>query len=660
MKTIKGRKQVETFKILPISYPIIFPESRSLYGHRQVPEELRVPGLVVSFLNQQSKVEKWTYQGGTWAAVSFIRQEAGGNKILEWNTDAATTRKQVPANERKAGMQISYKDADGDWVNEQYIGTAVTAAEWAKDGNWSPMLGQLHLERISNALGLSANQIEIVMFGKKIDKDGLISDAPYWNVLCVDVDYITITQLSFVIDNPNWGDHSVVAYYDRYMNFIKGSNILNNNADKTVFTLDDVKIPESAKFMTLCIRVGGYWDDMVYKSQWKAQKKGIMQRIDNIMNILPFLGVSKFALYSTDKGYLDEDSFFVPDSSGLWDMITVDLFNVTLSDVSFKVQGAGLGGQSVISFFDARGNLISNINNKDPEFTHVDINKVKPPLNTRFVKFSIYGNRYTIRGESLPLHKRVDNSVVLIDSNTGVKEKFSAYSNKTLGFCGDSLTDGYEAYYKGYAQRLANSGIFKKTYNVAKGGAKISDVLNTQLPKLKETCPGVDIISISVCTNDFTEGRAVGEWYSSEPGQKRVYNTTDDTMKAYVNKIMLYIRENFPFAKVIWLTPIRKANWLENGNVDFQGDDLVSKNGVYLSDYRRMLLDTEEVWGCACMDMWYRCQLDPHIEGHRQTFFDGIRTVGGSTAVDGVHVGPKGGERMYEAYLGYLIQFESN
>ena len=102
----------------------------------KVPEELRVPGLVVSFLNQQSKVEKWTYQGGTWAAVSFIRQEAGGNKILEWNTDAATTRKQVPANERKAGMQISYKDADGDWVNEQYIYTDVSNAQWASDLWW--------------------------------------------------------------------------------------------------------------------------------------------------------------------------------------------------------------------------------------------------------------------------------------------------------------------------------------------------------------------------------------------------------------------------------------------------------------------------------------------------------------------------------------------
>lgn len=63
MKTIKGRKQVETFKILPIFYPIIFPESRSLYGHRQVPEELRVPGLVVSFLNEANKVEKWEFQG---------------------------------------------------------------------------------------------------------------------------------------------------------------------------------------------------------------------------------------------------------------------------------------------------------------------------------------------------------------------------------------------------------------------------------------------------------------------------------------------------------------------------------------------------------------------------------------------------------------------
>ena len=115
----------------------------------KVPEELRVPGLVVSFLNKANKVEKWTYQGGTWAAASFIRQEAGGNKILEWNTDAATTRKQVPANERKAGMQISYKDAEGVWTNEQFVGSDTQDVYWTRDENWDAVASTAYMAKSS-------------------------------------------------------------------------------------------------------------------------------------------------------------------------------------------------------------------------------------------------------------------------------------------------------------------------------------------------------------------------------------------------------------------------------------------------------------------------------------------------------------------------------
>ncbi|MCL1614542.1 hypothetical protein [Phocaeicola plebeius] len=61
----------------------------------------------------------------------------GSNKILTWNTDADTTRKQVPSKERKAGMQISYLHPDNGWVNEQYIGTETIDTEWGKNDNWS-------------------------------------------------------------------------------------------------------------------------------------------------------------------------------------------------------------------------------------------------------------------------------------------------------------------------------------------------------------------------------------------------------------------------------------------------------------------------------------------------------------------------------------------
>lgn len=68
-----------------------------------------------------------------------------GNNILEWNTDAATTRKQVPLENRKAGMQISYQPTDGDWVNEQYIGTSFTDIEWENDNNWDKIPNQEQL-----------------------------------------------------------------------------------------------------------------------------------------------------------------------------------------------------------------------------------------------------------------------------------------------------------------------------------------------------------------------------------------------------------------------------------------------------------------------------------------------------------------------------------
>lgn len=102
----------------------------------QVPAELRTAGLKVSFLNSAGKPESWKYQGGSWAVPNFIKEADGGNKILTWVTDTATTRKQVSVNERKAGMQISYKPDGEDWVNEQYIGTSLTDTEWVKNENW--------------------------------------------------------------------------------------------------------------------------------------------------------------------------------------------------------------------------------------------------------------------------------------------------------------------------------------------------------------------------------------------------------------------------------------------------------------------------------------------------------------------------------------------
>lgn len=122
-----------------------------------VPSDVRKIGLIITYktdattsVTEQfigSDVSGWTTDAN-WKNVG----SEGGNKILEWKTDAATTRKKVPVKERKAGMQISYKPTDSDWVNEQYVGTSFTDTEWVKDSNWEKIPKQKQLTELENEI----------------------------------------------------------------------------------------------------------------------------------------------------------------------------------------------------------------------------------------------------------------------------------------------------------------------------------------------------------------------------------------------------------------------------------------------------------------------------------------------------------------------------
>lgn len=118
----------------------------------QVPSKYRSVGIKCAFINESGKPECWKYQGGSWTAGNFTKEADGGNKILIWLTDASTTRKQVALSERKSLLQISYKNNDGDIVNEQYIGTNITDTEWGKDSNWDKIPNQKLISELDNKI----------------------------------------------------------------------------------------------------------------------------------------------------------------------------------------------------------------------------------------------------------------------------------------------------------------------------------------------------------------------------------------------------------------------------------------------------------------------------------------------------------------------------
>lgn len=120
------------------------------------------------------------YDGANFQATDFAGgagNSSGGNMILEWNTDVATTRKQVKQADRKEGMQISYKNDSGEWINEQYIGTSVTDTEWVKDANWESIASRSDIDDIQTALGLTYKSYSREYISGFISDKGVVTES---------------------------------------------------------------------------------------------------------------------------------------------------------------------------------------------------------------------------------------------------------------------------------------------------------------------------------------------------------------------------------------------------------------------------------------------------------------------------------------------------
>ena len=180
-------------------------------------------GTYVNFSNLvidigQLGILKWN---GTWSKQVLEIGAGGGNMILDWNTDVATTRKQVISKLRKPGMQISYKDPDNGWINEQYTGAAVNDAERSNDNKWETIPNQEELLRIEGNIGVSF--CKEVFYKEKgntiVNSSGSFSSYAYGKT----TDYIEVGEMKSVsIHNliTEIGGAVAVAFYDSEKSFI--------------------------------------------------------------------------------------------------------------------------------------------------------------------------------------------------------------------------------------------------------------------------------------------------------------------------------------------------------------------------------------------------------------------------------------------------------
>lgn len=123
-------------------------------------------GTYVNFSNitidvGQLGVLKWD---GSWSKQVLELGASGGNMILEWNTDVATTRKSVPLKYRKLGLQVSYKKNNKEWITEQYIyqENYVYDTVWQNDNNWQTIQTDKSLNDKFETISVNSSKIRRV------------------------------------------------------------------------------------------------------------------------------------------------------------------------------------------------------------------------------------------------------------------------------------------------------------------------------------------------------------------------------------------------------------------------------------------------------------------------------------------------------------------
>lgn len=175
----------------------------------------------------------------------------GGNRILEWKSDAATTRKQVTLKDRKELLQISYKDGEGNSINEQYIGTAFDDTSWADDSNWNRIYdSQYH--PIIEGKGVADFIVGHAINANTGEKTSYDSSWKYCEVRVSG--YSTIT-CDVAYSSSGIG----IAFYDKDGAFISGFTKATNNYGENI----SVDIPDGA------VTAKWPWSDnyMPYKSE---------------------------------------------------------------------------------------------------------------------------------------------------------------------------------------------------------------------------------------------------------------------------------------------------------------------------------------------------------------------------------------------------------
>lgn len=302
-----------------------------------------------------------------------LSKSGGGNLILEWNTDEVTTRKSIPAGKRKQGMQISYKK-DGNWINEQFVGTDLSDEKFPLDVFWVSMADNY------------------VFFDEWV-QGFLLSDGRF----SASANYRATPYISLLENNKQVflfntfqkeSGTKGMCFYDQDKVFISG---YDTEYGQTIY-----QCPEGARFFRVCKYANR--DGRVALSKSETISSLLIpkteEEVEKEVNIISYIPDSLFK-----RGLIKKDGSINTTAWQYLDFIRVIPGSKIKLTVQTSTSASGTGGFLLYAFYSAMNtqSFISGKIYNDGEVPSFD-EEITIPDNAYYMRITAPVNRNTIKG----------------------------------------------------------------------------------------------------------------------------------------------------------------------------------------------------------------------------------------------------------------------
>jgi len=254
--------------------------------------------------------------------------------------------------------------------------------------------------------------------------------------------------------------------------------------------------------------------------------------------------------------------------------------------------------------------------------------------------------------------------------NTSTSERIIKDSEKTLNsqwneirvaYLGDSMTqkpgDGSIVYWE-YLETLL--GVKPFVYGIS--GHQWDDIYDQAVKLKNDRGSDIDAIFIFAGTNDYNDNVPLGKFFTETVKQtnhddqivkrkyrSRIYN--DSTFCGRINKVMSYLKTNYPMQQIIILTPLHRGFAKFSDNNVQPEESFCNGQALFLEDYVNTLKEAALNWAVPIIDLYSLSGLYPLSDSHTMYFRN--------SETDHLHLNSEGNYRLAKTIQYQLLTLPS-